>query len=96
MDLPEQAVFLFVLIAVYILICSAHQRGVLGNTAYQNDGGLFLHSIAEGSSSRIQIKYPAESHEHDALLPFIAMQVRVSSAHTSPRCFNGQLDKCLA
>lgn len=96
MDLPEQAVFLFVLIALYILICRAHQRGVLGNTAYHEDGGLFLHSIAERFLSRIQIKYPAKSHEHDALLPFIAMQVRVSSVHISPRYSNGQLDKCLA
>lgn len=55
---------------LFLFLFSAHQRGVWENTAYHDDGGLFLHSIAEGFLSRIQIKYPAESHEHDALLPF--------------------------
>jgi hypothetical protein len=48
MDLPEEAYFSLCVIALDILICSAHQRGVWENTAYQHDGGLFLHSIAEG------------------------------------------------
>ena len=74
-------------VALVILVCSAHQRGVWENTAYQDDGGLFLHSIAEWFPSRIQIKYPAEphEHEHDALLLSIAAQVRMSCVAISPR-----------
>lgn len=70
MDLPEEAYFFSLCVSSRLIFLFVRRisEEFWEDTAYHNDGGLFLHSIAAGFPSRIQIKYPAESHEHDALL----------------------------